>query len=411
MKALITNLPKIWCLEKRVTGMDLGLGKFQFVFETEEEIEGVLKLQPYHFDYWMLSLARWQPRKSPKLPSEITFWVRVLGVPAEFKTAPTYESIGDAIGRTVMVDVEHARVQVVVDAFKELCFETTIDFKGGEFYESEEALVSLRYEKLFGFCQFCSSLCHKDEKCPLDPKNIKKSPEKSREMREGNGGWHDVGKHDERARSYKGVVINGNSNQPNREKESRAYFGKGKGKVAEDHDHKWVKTAEMGHKRVSSYHGNSCGDAGSSYRRSSRREETNVAPQEDRVQTSPRRVERQDGQNEIREETREEGEIKSAGEEALALVSKEFQAALAETQSAGLEVISDPVDGEEGLQKIQSLLENDRAPEGEVEDVMEMDKIQAALLEHGLDMNAIDALPAVSEEGMIAGYEEEDQLQ
>ncbi|CAN6889762.1 unnamed protein product, partial [Brassica oleracea] len=130
-------------------------------------------------------------------------------------------------------------ISLVVDAFKELCFETTIDFKGGEFYESEEALVSLRYEKLFGFCQFCSSLCHKDEKCPLDPKNIKKSPEKSREMREGNGGWHDVGKHDERARSYKGVVINGNSNQPNREKESRAYFGKGKGKVAEDHDHKW----------------------------------------------------------------------------------------------------------------------------------------------------------------------------
>ncbi|KAH0879299.1 hypothetical protein HID58_066693 [Brassica napus] len=102
--------------------------------------------------------------------------------------------------------------------------------------------------------------------------------------------------------------------------------------------------------------------------------------------------------NEIREETREEGEIKSAGEEALALVSKEFQAALAETQAAGLEVISDPVDGEEGLQKIQSLLENDRAPEGEVEDVMEMDKIQAALLEHGLDMNAIDALPAAGEQ-------------
>ncbi|XP_013624662.1 PREDICTED: uncharacterized protein LOC106330796 [Brassica oleracea var. oleracea] len=157
MKALITNLPKIWGLEKRVTGMDLGLGKFKFVFETEEEIEGVLKLQPYHFDYWMLSLALWQSKKSPQFPSEITFWVRVLGVPAEFRTTPTHESIGDAIGRTVMVDVEHARVQVVVDAFKELCFETTIDFKGGEFYASEEALVSLRYKNLFGYCDFCSS--------------------------------------------------------------------------------------------------------------------------------------------------------------------------------------------------------------------------------------------------------------
>ncbi|KAL0647907.1 hypothetical protein Bca4012_046198 [Brassica carinata] len=327
MKALITNLLKIWGLEKRVTGMDLGLGKFQFVFETEEEIEGVLKLQPYHFDYWMLSLARWQSKKSPQFPSEITFWVRVLGVPAEFRTAPTYESIGDAIGRTVMLDVEHARVQVVVDAFKGLCFETTIDFKGGEFYASEEALVSLRYEKFFGFCDFCSSLCHKDEKCPLDPKNIKTSPEKSREMREGNGGWHE------------------------RERESRAYSGKRKGKVADDHDYKWVKTAERGHKRTSSYHGNSRGDAEGLHRRSSRREETTGAPQE----------------------------------ETLAHVSKEFQAALAETQETG-----------------------------EEEDVMEMDEFQAALMEHGLDTQAIDALPVVSEEEleeMMAGYEEDDQLQ
>ncbi|KAH0868216.1 hypothetical protein HID58_075238 [Brassica napus] len=117
---------------------------------------------------------------------------------------------------------------------------------------------------------------------------------------------------------------------------------------------------------------------------------------------------------EIREETREEGEIKSGEKEALAPISKEFQAALAETQAAGLEVIFDPVAGEEGLQKIQSRALSDRAPEGEEEDVMEMDEFQAALLEHGLDAQTIDALPAVSEEEleeMIAGYEEDDQPQ
>ncbi|KAF2538380.1 hypothetical protein F2Q68_00022757 [Brassica cretica] len=133
-----------------------------------------------------------------------------------------------------------------------------------------------------------------------------------------------------------------------------------------------------------------------------------------RLQASPRYVEGKNGKDEIREETREEGEIKSAEEETLASVSKEFQAALAETQATGLEMISDPVDGEEGLQKIQSLVVNDRASEGEEEDVMEMDEFQAALMEHGLDTQAIDALPAVSEEEleeMMAGYEEDDQLQ
>ncbi|CDY09891.1 BnaC09g42700D [Brassica napus] len=64
--------------------------------------------------------------------------------------------------------------------------------------------------------------------------------------------------------------------------------------------------------------------------------------------------------------------------------------------------------------KIQSLVVNDRASEGEEEDVMEMDEFQAALMEHGLDTQAIDALPVVSEEEleeMMAGYEEDDQLQ
>ena len=103
----------------------------------------------------------------------------------EFKTEATFESIGDAIGRTLTVDLDHSRVQVVVDAFKELCFETTIDFTGGEFYDGEEAPVSLRYEKLFGYCQVCGSLCHKDDVCPLDVKNTKKSPEKKREGRPG----------------------------------------------------------------------------------------------------------------------------------------------------------------------------------------------------------------------------------
>ncbi|KAH0868207.1 LOW QUALITY PROTEIN: hypothetical protein HID58_075229 [Brassica napus] len=82
--------------------------------------------------------------------------------------------------------------------------------------------------------------------------------------------------------------------------------------------------------------------------------------------------------------------------------------------SGGRFVIFDPVAGEEGLQKIQSLALSDRAPEGEEEDVMETDEFQAALLEHGLDAQTIDALPAVSEEEleeMIAGYEEDDQPQ
>ncbi|XP_018445376.2 uncharacterized protein LOC108817230 [Raphanus sativus] len=69
MKALLGNLPKIWKVEDRVTGTDLGFGKFQFDFEVEEDIETILKLQPFHFDYLMLAIERWQPKTSQTYPS------------------------------------------------------------------------------------------------------------------------------------------------------------------------------------------------------------------------------------------------------------------------------------------------------------------------------------------------------
>ncbi|CAN6988922.1 unnamed protein product, partial [Brassica rapa subsp. trilocularis] len=56
---------------------------------------------------------------SQLFPSEIPFWVRLIGVPLEFRTVPTFESTGNAIGKTVAVDLDHTRVQVVIDAFKE----------------------------------------------------------------------------------------------------------------------------------------------------------------------------------------------------------------------------------------------------------------------------------------------------
>ncbi|CAA7032635.1 unnamed protein product [Microthlaspi erraticum] len=81
VKALIIIFPRIWKMENRVTGADLGLGRFQFDFDEEADIIEVLKMEPFHFDSWMVSLVRWQPEFDPFYPFEITFWVRVLQLP------------------------------------------------------------------------------------------------------------------------------------------------------------------------------------------------------------------------------------------------------------------------------------------------------------------------------------------
>ncbi|KAJ4910223.1 hypothetical protein Rs2_04844 [Raphanus sativus] len=396
MKALLTKLPKIWNPEDKVVGTDLGLGKFQFEFEKEEDIEGVLKHQPYHFDYWMIALGKWQPKKSLHYPSEIPFWVRVLGVSKEYRTVPTFESIGGAIGEVVEVDLDQMRVLVVVDAFKELCFETSVDFTGGEFYDGEEVPILLRYEKLFGYCEKCGSLCHKDVNCPM-VKVAQQSHVNQPENRVGNGGWHDVETHDERARSYKGVIINGSGGYQNRERESRDYYGKGKGKMVEEADSKWVRVADKGGKRGSGFQGNHRGEGEMTRHKTERREN-----QRSHEQTSNGSGRAGEQQNQVclQEDTREEGEITTVGDDHLMPPSKSSQDQLEKTQAMGAEVVSDPIDAEKGIQQLQGLMEN-QAKLGE-EDVMDWDEIRASCKEQGFDLDNADDLPDLSEEEIAA---------
>lgn len=53
-------------------------------------------------------------------------------------------------GETVEVDLDYGKINVVVDSRKELCFDTTVDFVGGEFHGGDETFISLKYEKLLG---------------------------------------------------------------------------------------------------------------------------------------------------------------------------------------------------------------------------------------------------------------------
>lgn len=341
IKALIVTYPKIWNLVDKVVGLDLGLGRFQFDFDHEEDIEAVLQMQPYYFDYWMVSLVRWQPKKTLNYPSDITFWVKVQGVPLEFWAVPTFESIGNALGDTVEVDHDYRRVKVVVDGFKELCFETTVDFKGGEFHDGEEVLVSLKYEKLFGYCTICGSLCHEEELCPMNTKTPDERSQEKKKKKENRD--RDDGKYDDPARSYKGVVIKGNTDVQDKEREKREYYGKGKGKMNEELESRWTKVSDRGSKRYNGFNGNKGHYRGmeeGSRHRSRRWEPARVYTHEERHplggrrERSPRVV--------IREDAREEGEVqaKHPGEAQLdqSMPSAAFQLDLAKTQAEPTEV-------------------------------------------------------------------------
>ncbi|KAJ4910560.1 hypothetical protein Rs2_05181 [Raphanus sativus] len=241
MKILLFMLPRIWNVEGRVAGVDLGLGRFQFAFDLEEDIAEVLKMEPFHFDYWMISLVRWRPVLEPNYPSKITFWVRVLDIPLQFRAAETFQSVGEAIGVVQgPVDLAGGRVRVEVDGFKPMVFSMEIDFE-----EGVEITVALRYEKLFGFCRECSRLTHEQARCP----SLKK--EDTVTTVAGGAGDEGTGDDGSNATSFRAAVIHGSKTQGDRRdgQSNRSQMAKGMDKG------KGIARQKQGHyRKEDAYH-------------------------------------------------------------------------------------------------------------------------------------------------------------
>ncbi|WZZ88817.1 hypothetical protein YC2023_117396 [Brassica napus] len=61
VEKLIQTMPHQWGLEDRITAIDLGNGKFLFNFSSEEDLNSVLRKGPFHYNYCMFVLVRWEP--------------------------------------------------------------------------------------------------------------------------------------------------------------------------------------------------------------------------------------------------------------------------------------------------------------------------------------------------------------
>lgn len=83
-RAVIDFMAHVWNLEGRIVGRPLGLDKFQIKFESEHELLHVLEKGPYHYKRWMLLLQQWEPTISDQFPSNISFNVRIHGIPLHY---------------------------------------------------------------------------------------------------------------------------------------------------------------------------------------------------------------------------------------------------------------------------------------------------------------------------------------
>lgn len=162
--ALIPSLPRKWNLHGRVVGSDLGKDCFQFRFEREDDLQRVLEHRPYHFNYWMVLLRRWEPIISDFFPSSIPFWIRIKGLPLHYWDDDVVRNMGKELGHFEKHELTKtsARVRVHLDGLKPLTKETILEFDSGE-----ESKIIFEYERLENHCSICNRLTHLSAHCPL----------------------------------------------------------------------------------------------------------------------------------------------------------------------------------------------------------------------------------------------------
>lgn len=159
-RALVDFFLQHWSVVGQFTGRDLGPHLFQFKFESERDLLEILKKGPFHFKRWMVLLQRWEPIVSDDFPSDISFWIKIHGIPLHYWTDGALHAIGSDLGVVETKDVDQGRVRVRIKGLKPLEMQLDITLPS-----SGTKKVELHYEKLEKHCFLCHSLSHEESEC------------------------------------------------------------------------------------------------------------------------------------------------------------------------------------------------------------------------------------------------------
>ncbi|KAG2275991.1 hypothetical protein Bca52824_058546 [Brassica carinata] len=163
VEKLLQKMPSQWGMEDRITANDLGKGKFLLNFTSEEDLSSVLRQGPFHFNFCMFVLVRWEPIVHDDYPWIVPFKVQVIGLALHLWTDTNLRNIGARLGHVHVdsLDVAEGSMLIDVDSRKPLKFSRKVESKDGD-----EVTIEIKYEKLFKHCSTCGMLTHEKDHCP-----------------------------------------------------------------------------------------------------------------------------------------------------------------------------------------------------------------------------------------------------
>ncbi|XP_030930922.1 uncharacterized protein LOC115956765 [Quercus lobata] len=170
-KAAKNTLRKAWGLDKGLQISEVGSNLFQFKFQSDFELERILRGGPWTFNNQLLMLTRWKTGMSANnvVLEHASLWVQIWGVPFDMMSPTVATEIGKRMG--VVEDVERRKRADDLNLFLRVKVGLPISkpIRRGGFLmgsDGKRHWVDYKYERLPFFCHFCGILGHDIRHCP-----------------------------------------------------------------------------------------------------------------------------------------------------------------------------------------------------------------------------------------------------
>ncbi|XP_061352758.1 uncharacterized protein LOC133297608 [Gastrolobium bilobum] len=175
VKFFQNRLLKMWNLSGSYEFIDMENDYFLFRFDKIEDYNFVLQEGPWVVADHYVMVQRWRPFFNPHDDDfkKLVVWLRIPGLPIEFYTSRHLCNIGNLFGRTLKIDRNSIRKDIIGDKeftdrakFARICVE--VDLRKGFLskFKIGNRVFPVGYEGLHLVCFACGRYGHRRDSCP-----------------------------------------------------------------------------------------------------------------------------------------------------------------------------------------------------------------------------------------------------
>ncbi|XP_024004102.1 uncharacterized protein LOC112081569 [Eutrema salsugineum] len=171
MASLILDMPRKWQKYDRARGVALSVERFQFIFDTENDLDEILAKGFQTFNEWGLAIERWVDVPPADYLQFVPLWVQLRNIPVNHYTIEAITTFGDVVGQVIEVAFDpkksqsrgFVRVLIKFDVSKPLRKSKVFNLPRG----AGQATIEYFYEKVQKRCYSCHRLTHEQNVCPI----------------------------------------------------------------------------------------------------------------------------------------------------------------------------------------------------------------------------------------------------